>query len=1291
MKLICSNPKQSLNKAYLKQRITRNEIELFKTNLITLLNKIKEIEQQPRDESEEHLKNNLRDFLLYTYYKSTNVINTKDKIDLVIHLGMSTNDDVGVIIEAKRPSNTGEMLSEINPNRKSIHELILYYLNQRIIFNNNQLKYLVATNINEWYIFDANYFDKYIYRNSQIKKLYDSKINEKKDNPFFYEEIAKILTNSEIEIPCVYFDIRKYDTILRNPQNEDDKDLIALYKILSPQHLLKIPSANDSNSLNQNFYKELLHIIGLEEVKEGGKNIIRRKKDNPNQASLIELAIDSLLTEDVFHRIPDISIYGEKKEERVFNIALELCLTWINRILFLKLLEGQLISYHNGNKDYKFLNSEKIKDFDELFNLFHRVLAIDFNSRKSNNKLKYSKIPYLNSSLFEISELEDNTIKINTLENNEELELINATVLKDIKGTKNKLPILEYLFKFLDAFDFASEGVEDIQEDTKTLINASVLGKVFEKINGYKDGSIFTPGFITMYMCRQSIRMAVMQKFKDKYGWNIEQFDDIKNYLADRKSTKDILEFNDVINSLRICDPAVGSGHFLVSALNEIIAIKYELGLLADNSGTRIRDYEIIIENDELIITNHNGDIFEYKIKNGKPLNNDIQRLQKTLFHEKQTIIESCLFGVDINPNSVKICRLRLWIELLKNAYYKDTEQAIDGEMQLETLPNIDINIKYGNSLLSRFALDADLSKALKSIKYNIESYRGFVSEYKNVKSREVKRGLQVIINSIKGDFRSEINKNDPKVERLYKLSGELSILENQSSMFDLNEKEKKELEKKKNNLKIEITKISNEIEDIKSNVIYKNAFEWRFEFPEVLDDNGNFIGFDIMIGNPPYIQLQSMGKETDYLSKANYETFIRSGDIYALFIEKGIQILNKKGYISFIISNKWMRAGYGEKLRDFIANKTSPLQLIDFCGYKVFESASVDSNILITSKLKDINNEFYACSINSDFEKDTSIQNYYLSNKQLMPQMTKESLVIFSNIELHIYNKIKTLGTPLKNWNIKINYGIKTGLNEAFIIDGKKKDEMISLEPQSVNIIKPILRGRDIKRYKAEFADLWLIFIPWHFPLHRVSAINGASQKAEDEFKKQYPIVYNHLLNNKDSLSARNRAETGIRYEWYALQRCANTYLEDFEKNKIIYPDIMRTPKDSKLLSEYPYFFLDKNRFYVEATNFFMIGNNLNFIMSVLCSKLGVFAFTNFYSGPHFDDKGFRYKKAYLENFPIPKISEVEQQFFINIVDIILAKKENNEDTSQEEREIDMLVYNLYDLTEEEIRIVEG
>ena len=218
---------------------------------------------------------------------------------------------------------------------------------------------------------------------------------------------------------------------------------------------------------------------------------------------------------------------------------------------------------------------------------------------------------------------------------------------------------------------------------------------------------------------------------------------------------EDNKEANQIINSLKICDPAVGSGHFLVSALNEIIAIKSDLKILQDRAGHRLKEYQFEVVNDELIVTDEDGELFEYN-----PANKESQRIQEALFHEKQTIIENCLFGVDINPNSVKICRLRLWIELLKNAYYKN-------ENELETLPNIDINIKCGNSLISRFALDADLKQALRksASKYSIDSYRAAVATYRNAGNKEEKRAMERLISEIKSNFRSEIAANDPKFE----------------------------------------------------------------------------------------------------------------------------------------------------------------------------------------------------------------------------------------------------------------------------------------------------------------------------------------------------------------------------------------------------------------------------------------------------------------------------------------------------------------------------------------------
>lgn len=450
---------------------------------------------------------------------------------------------------------------------------------------------------------------------------------------------------------------------------------------------------------------------------------------------------------------------------------------------------------------------------------------------------------------------------------------------------------MQYLFEFLDSYDFAGEGSEEIQEENKTLINASVLGLIFEKLNGYKDGSFFTPGFITMYMCRETIRRAVIQKFNEVKGWDCEDINNLYNKI------EDILEANQVIDSLKICDPAVGSGHFLVSALNEIISIKSDLKILMDRDGRRLKEYHVDIVNDELIVTDEDGEFFDYN-----PANKECQRIQEALFHEKQTIIENCLFGVDINPNSVKICRLRLWIELLKSAYYKSE----DNFTELETLPNIDINIKCGNSLISRYALDADIKQALKKSKWSIDSYRIAVMTYRNASSKEEKRTMERLIESIKTDFETEVAANDKRLLQLKKLNGDLFNLTQQTSLFERTKKELTNWNKQVNELTGKIKKLETELEEIKNNKIYENAFEWRFEFPEVLNNDGDYVGFDIVIGNPPYFILTKNKIDPSVFAYFNdYFTSIlnsSSKNIFVLFIEKSIQLLKIGAVNTFIV-----------------------------------------------------------------------------------------------------------------------------------------------------------------------------------------------------------------------------------------------------------------------------------------------------------------------------------------------------------------------------------------------------
>src|ERR1035437_3537042 len=884
MEINLLNLRNSINKAYLKVKPNRAQIETFKKNITNLFDQIKETE------SEEFHKNIISEFLKNTYYSPNNYINTKGRSDLVIHNGKDSNSTVGVLFEVKKPGTKSEM-----PTCKNINT-----------------KYLIITNIVEWFIFNANDFEKLFYSDKNLVKQFNDFENERlsgSNTDFFYKSIVEPFCNNlESLIAVIHFDIRDFETTIKNADREDDNKLIALYKIFSPEHLLKLPFANDSNNLDKTFYNELLHIIGLEETKEGSKKLIGRKIEKKrNPGSLIENSITILKYEDCLTQLPKLSDYGSNKEEQLFNIALELVLTWINRILFLKLLEGQLIKYNNGDKAFRFLNIERIHDYDELNKLFLQVLAVKESNRSELVKQKFSNIPYLNSSLFEPSDLEHKTIRINSLENHSKHPILTGTVLKDKTGRKlsGEIDPLHYLFDFLDSYDFSSEGSEDIQEENKTLINASVLGLIFEKINGYKDGSFFTPGFITMYMCHETIRRAVVQKFNDVKGWQCETISDVYNKI------ENIKEADRIINSLRICDPAVGSGHFLVSALNEIIAIKSELKILSDMEGKKLKEYTIEVINDELIITDEQSKLFEYN-----PKSKESQRVQEALFQEKQKIIENCLFGVDINPNSVKICRLRLWIELLKNAYYKTGS----GNKELETLPNIDINIKCGNSLISRYPLDADIKTALKSSKWSVDNYREAVMTYRNAQSKDEKRGMELLISKIKSDFETEVSKSDKRFLKLNKLKGELLSLTGQSRLFELTKIQKDQWNKKVKKFTEEIKNLESQITEIKSNRIYENAFEWRFEFPEVLNNDGDFVGFDVVIGNPPYIEHKRLANISPTL-KGNFKVYYSSADISSYFFELSTNILKDRGIVSFINTNKFFMTEYGKPLRTLISN----------------------------------------------------------------------------------------------------------------------------------------------------------------------------------------------------------------------------------------------------------------------------------------------------------------------------------------------------------------------------------
>ncbi|UBZ06381.1 BREX-1 system adenine-specific DNA-methyltransferase PglX [Salegentibacter mishustinae] len=1203
-------PRKALNKAFLKVKPNRSQIEQFKANLIQLLDRTNDTE------SEEFHKNLVTDFLKKTYYDPNHFINTKGRNDLVIHNGNKAKSSVGVIIEAKKPTNRAEMLTKDKINVKAFQELVLYYLRERITHKNLEIKYVIATNINQWFIFDANVFEKAFAQNKKlVSQFTDFEAGRLSgtNTDFFYKNIAEpFIAEMKQELEFTWFDINNYEKPLRNNNPKDDNKLIALYKLLSPEHLLKLPFTNDSNSLDKRFYGELLHIIGLTETKQGGKKLIERQKEGQrNTGSFLENAIIQLDSMDKIGRLENASQFGENHQERLFNVGLELSITWLNRILFLKLLEAQLVTYHKGDRSYEFLGLDRINNYDDLNSLFFQVLARQYSERNDDVKALFEKVPYLNSSLFEPTDIEHSTLFISNLRDDKTLPIYSATVLKDKKGKKRsgELNALEYLFEFLNAYDFSSEGGETIQEDNKTLINASVLGLIFEKINGYKDGSFFTPGFITMYMCRETIRKAVVQKFNEAKDWNCIDLDELYDRIEDRQ------EANELINSLKICDPAVGSGHFLVSALNEMIAIKNDLNILQDRSGRRLKEYQVEVVNDELIVTDEDGELFEYN-----PTAKESQRIQEALFHEKQKIIENCLFGVDINPNSVKICRLRLWIELLKNAYYKN-------ETELETLPNIDINIKCGNSLISRFDLDADLSKALKKSKWKIDTYRNAVDTYRNAKNKEQKREMEKIIHDIKSDFRSEISGNDPKLKKLQKIKSEIFLMSEQPKMFEISKKEKAGWNKKLQKLTKDSKKLETEIQEIKDNKIYENAFEWRFEFPEVLDGNGDYLGFDVVIGNPPYVDIKALDKEiVKYLFKI-YTTTSNRMNLYSTFVERGHQILKSKGNFTFIIPNSILMGSSYQNLRNLISKEISGIVKLP---ERVFEDATVETIIIEFQKLFAIDR--YTTILYDKDEKVNAI------NNSLKITTPKEAWRIYDEPKFNIYIS-DTILQPLKKIHAQGNLlgeiaDFTLGITPYDKYRGHSPELIKNKEFHSDEKItehhQPLIKGENITPYYVRNSTIGFI---------KYGEWLGAPR--EERFFKEPRVIVRQIVSGKPP-----KIYAGFTAEPLYFTQIGFSIIP----KEIITPLELTALLNSKVINFYhKYLFLD--------------------IEKELFQKILIENCKQFPCLPFADPQ---------------KIGEI-------VLKIIQTKKEDpTADTSALETEIDRLVYELYGLTEEEIGIVE-
>nr|WP_033774810.1 class I SAM-dependent DNA methyltransferase [Helicobacter pylori] len=1232
---------------------TKETIENFEKEINSLL------ENAPKQDDEEFQKNEINKFLNNVYnYKC----NTNKKVDSAIYV----DEEVQVLIEVKRLSNKNEFPKDkANPLSKAFCQMVLYFLEEK---KNNSLKHTIICNAHEYFLFDCKdlLFLKEDKRITKLHKNCAKKEGTDTATKRFYSDLEEYLKKDfKGELRYTYFNL-----------NDDFKELPLIYQVLSHEVLLKQRKTLDANTLNKDFYEELLYILGLGEQNDKGKILIKPSDTKNSLSAALKYS------------------YTDLDDEKV----MALLIAWNNRILFLRLLESLLISFKHFEKP--FLTTENFKDFNALNTLFFEVLAKKNSERSQDikeNKI-FGKIPYLNSSLFDKTPLELNGYEIKLL-NNKPLEIYPKSILKkheDYQKQKD-LPLLEYLFEFLHLYNFTTTP-NDIKDNTNTsesrLINPSVLGLVFEKLNGYKEGSFYTPSFITSYMCKESIKKIVLDKFNAIYQWDCQNLEALREKIDKNFSNEKAKEYLNTLLTLRICDPAVGSGHFLVSALNEMVWVAYDLGLIAS-----LYRYELKLENDEIIIRHTLTDeVFKYTIPHSE--NDPHHQIQKELFELKKSIIENCLFGVDINPNSCEITKLRLWIELLKYSYYIFEEGK--NTHDLETLPNIDINIKCGNSLISRFNLNDDLKK-ISNIKKKIQEYKDLVVQYKDPnplyslnktdlinKIQELKNTFSLTLKDpkTKAELEKAIEKhiqnyNDFALDDKSLLDGLNYFIPSLFGTPKLSPKEEEEAFASYGRIRA----LRKKLDDALSGGEYQNAFEWRFEFPEVLDDEGNFLGFDCIIGNPPYIK--EGGNKELFASTKRLRTYQGKMDIWYHFVGIGLEILKQNRDLSFIATNNWTTNAGAEKLRNILLRETQFISLIDFGDYKVFESADIQTMIMCFKKIISPNQYFFdyrkiIAKKPSDTNHITLLQkkecegNLYLNAKIEKKNLINKTLVfsyfdsifntILKNTILFLNKKEITNGIHphYDRINKKINEKFSNQFfnGEGIFVLSEVEKNNLKLSQKELKLLKPSYETAEIMKYLTLLQNQhWIIYTDSSFK----------NPKSMDD----YPNLKKHLDRFKEVITSDNKP--------YGLHRARDERFFTGSPRIIVLRKCAKEP----IFSYVDFDCYVSAAFYIIKTKRF----DSKFLVGLLNSLLIRFWLKH---RGKMQGNNYQIDKEPLMNIPLIKITKSNKPTtdkIIALVDKILqAKAKDPKANTQElEKEIDALVYQLYSLTDEEIKTIEN
>lgn len=952
----------------------------------------------------------------------------------------------------------------------------------------------------------------------------------------------------------------------------------------------------------------------------------------------------------------------------------------------MRLLESMLVSFKHIDKP--FLDSGTLKNFTDLNTLFFDILALKKEKRKTDLKLKDS-IPYLNSSLFDKTELEKQNKEISRLDS-KHLAIFKHSILKKDKDytDTHSLPLLEYLFTFLHAYDFTTTP-KDIIDHTKTnhdkLINAAVLGLVFEKLNGYKEGSFYTPSFITSYMCKESLEKVVIDKFNAAKSWECDSLESLEQRLDKlTDSVNGYKEANAIFDSIKVCDPAVGSGHFLVSMLNAMIELKFRLKILCeihfDSNGERqykrLRDIDLRLENDEILIQDSTNSLHTYQVPSHDKLESHI--IQKALFQNKRILIESCLFGVDINPNSCEITKLRLWIELLKYSFYIFDSNG-ENTNTLETLPNIDINIKCGNSLISRFDLKDSLK--INNIQQEIRTYKNLVIDYKHNKDITTKQKIQASIKNLKEKFKISIkaNKEQEKlkkgIEKHLQIFGTFALGEWQNeqkfifkenmdsgigvvSNILTNKDYAKSFEPTESSKKQEAFKSASnlislrmEIDDKLSAKGYENAFEWRFEFPEVLSDGltkeqitynnqlkqkgisdkefekqkfhsnaGDFLGFDLVIGNPPYMQVpKGLYDKTRFPYSEGKDK--GKQNLYKVFVELGYNLGHTNSIVSLITQSSIMCDLSAQFTRELLLKETQMQYFVEFKkNQKLFTGVIQGVCIMEFIKAKPKKDQSFKIAINNTESKMDKIDFESISQKHILEFFPLYEIPLIKKGEMPLIVKVKTNKVSLKDM---IDSSLQGNINTIHL-------KRIKSEKQTgIHLIK----GENIHRY----------------------------------------FIDNNLMHCIESSETLKMCKHNAKSHIIAMQGITGTT----DKNRI-HCTLLESKNTNKFV-----FLHSTKMLFVECkeTAIYLIGllnsKLLNWLFRITSTNNNV----NLYE---------------LESLPIPQITESNKPLCDEITAIVgqileSKAKDSKANTQELESHIDSLVYKLYNLTNDEIKVIEN